>query len=157
MNHFNGPTGTLNSFPTSPPCVSGDKSFDINTNISDQEIPQKTFFIVWCKPAWTSLCQWIGVDVQSQVQASLRKPTWRRPCCYGPLVIWRLILRLLFGSYNLSLKVTIFSAFHRIGPLGPFDLVVAKSVCLSVCLSVCPFSCDIFWGLLCPHFPKSDV
>ena len=27
----------------------------------------------------------------------------------------------------------------------------------SVCLSVCPFSRSIFWGLFCPHFPKSDV
>ena len=108
---LNGPTGTLNSFLTSPPCVSGDKSFDINTNISDQEMPQKEFFIVWCKPAWTSLCQWIGVDVQSQIQVSLRKPTWRRLFCSGPLVIWRLILGLLFGSSNWSLGVTIFSDF----------------------------------------------
>ena len=34
-----------------------------------------------------------------------------------------------FNNYN----------FHRIGPLGPFDLVVAMSVCLSVCVSVCLF------------------
>ena len=26
--------------------------------------------------------------------------------------------------------------FHRIGPLGRFDLVVAMSVCVSVCLSL---------------------
>ena len=29
--------------------------------------------------------------------------------------------------------------------------------CVRVCLSVCPFSRSIFWGLFCPHFPKSDV
>ena len=44
--------------------------------------------------------------------------------------------------------------FHWISPLGQFDLVVAMSVCLSVW---CPFSCGIFWGLFCSHFPKSDV
>ena len=27
--------------------------------------------------------------------------------------------------------------FHRIGPLGRFDLVVAMSVCVRVCLSIC--------------------
>ena len=32
-------------------------------------------------------------------------------------------------------------SFHRIGPLGQFGLVVAKSVCVSVCLCV-PFPCD---------------
>ena len=42
---------------------------------------------------------------------------------------------------------------HRNGPLGRFDLVVAMSVC-SLCV---PFSCTRFWGLFCPHFPKSDV
>ena len=48
--------------------------------------------------------------------------------------------------------------FYRIGPLGRFDLVVAMSVCLSVCLCVwCPFLRGIFWGLFCPHFPRSDV
>ena len=30
-------------------------------------------------------------------------------------------------------------SFHRIGPLGRFDIVVAKSVCVSVCVSVCRF------------------
>ena len=45
--------------------------------------------------------------------------------------------------------------FHQIGPLGRFDLVVAMSVCVSACLM--SFSCGIFWGLFCPHFPKSDV
>ena len=44
--------------------------------------------------------------------------------------------------------------FHRIGPLGQFNLVVAMSVSLCVW---CPFSCGRFWGLFCPHFPKSDV
>ena len=47
--------------------------------------------------------------------------------------------------------------FHRIGPLGRFDLVVAMSVCLMLFDVVCPFSCTRFWGLFCPHFPKSDV
>ena len=34
-------------------------------------------------------------------------------------------------------------SFHRIGPLGQFDLVVA----MSVYVFVCPFSCDFFLGL----------
>ena len=36
--------------------------------------------------------------------------------------------------------------FHRIGPLGRFDLVVAKSVHLCVCVFV-PFPCHFFRGL----------
>ena len=37
-------------------------------------------------------------------------------------------------------------AFHRIGPLGRFDLVVAKSVCLCVC----PL---FMWYILRPILP----
>ena len=33
----------------------------------------------------------------------------------------------------------------------------ADSIIESRCPSVCPFSCTRFWGLFCPHFPKSDV
>ena len=40
-----------------------------------------------------------------------------------------------------------FFGFHRIGPLGRFDLVVAMSVvCIFLYLFV-PFPCDIFRGL----------
>ena len=41
--------------------------------------------------------------------------------------------------------------------LGRFFHRVAMSVHMRVCVFVCPFSCGIFWGLFCPHFPKSDV
>ena len=54
----------------------------------------------------------------------------------GRKLFWAVVLIFLFN-------------FHRIGPLGRFDLLVAKSVC--------PFSCTRFWGLFCPHFPKLDV
>ena len=59
-----------------------------------------------------------------------------------PTILW-------LGSGEL---INNFVVFHRIGP------VVAMSVCTCVCVSVWyPFSCGTFWGLFCPHFPKSDV
>ena len=45
--------------------------------------------------------------------------------------------------YTQSFKLNMY-IFHRIGPLGQFDLVVT----MSVCVSVCP---------LFMYFPKSDV
>ena len=40
------------------------------------------------------------------------------------------------GAFGHGLMQSRAQTFHRIGPLGRFDLVVAKSVvCLSVCLS----------------------
>ena len=48
-----------------------------------------------------------------------------------------------------------FSSNRPTGPIQSSRRIVC--VCVCVCLFVCPFSCNIFWGLLCPHFPKSDV
>ena len=47
--------------------------------------------------------------------SEFEKANMGRPCCFGPLVIWRLILRLLFGSYNLSLGVKILVLFYMEG------------------------------------------
>ena len=48
------------------------------------------------------------------------------------------------------------NTFHRIGPLGRFDPVVAMSVCLCVCLCVCvfdvPFHVVYFESYLAPIF-----
>ena len=64
-------------------------------------------------------------------------------------------------SLLLSASVKRFSVsreqdFHRIGPLGRFVLVVAMSVFSCCCCLSVPFSCTRFWGIYCPHFPKSD-
>ena len=44
------------------------------------------------------------------------------------------------------------NSFHRIGPLGRFDLVVTMSVCVSVCLCVCLMSL-FMWYILRPIWP----
>ena len=52
-------------------------------------------------------------------------------------------------------QIYIYIYIFKESALGRFFHRVAMSVCLM--FDVCPFSRGIFWGLFCPHFPKSDV
>ena len=49
-----------------------------------------------------------------------------------------------------------YAAFSSNRPTGPIPSS-SRNVRVSACVCVCPFSCTRFWGLSCPHFPKSDV
>ena len=68
------------------------------------------------------------------------------------IYIWMFYMKVVFDQF---IFVRIRFSSNR-----PTGLIRSSSrdVRLSVCLCVwCPFSCGIFWGLFCPHFPKLDV
>ena len=54
------------------------------------------------------------------------------------------------------MNFALLAGFSSNRPTGPIQSS-SRDVRVSVCVCVCPFSCGRFWGLFCPHFPKSDV
>ena len=65
-----------------------------------------------------------------------------------------LMLPIVYPKLDFLVSLNNDIGFHRIGPMGRFDLVVAMSVCGLV---VCPLFIYYILRPIFPHFPKSDV